>query len=57
MDKGHDNTRVYAECEGRCCQPVIPLRGAKANQVALPLVVGGRLFARIARHTPRFRDL
>jgi hypothetical protein len=26
MDKGYDNTRVYAECEERGCDPVIPLR-------------------------------
>ncbi len=56
-DKGYDNTRVYTECEERGCEPVIPLRGAKANQVALPLALGGRLFPRIARHTQRFRDL
>jgi hypothetical protein len=28
MDKGYDNNRVYAECEERGCEPVIPLRGA-----------------------------
>jgi hypothetical protein len=32
MDKGYDNTRVYRECEERGVEPVIPLRGAKANQ-------------------------
>ena len=57
MDKGYDNTRVYAECEERGCEPVIPLRGAKANQPALPIALGGRLFPRIPRHTQRFRDL
>jgi hypothetical protein len=57
MDKGYDNTRVYAECEARNCDPVIPLRGAKSNQPALPLALGGRLFPRIPRHTQRFRDL
>jgi hypothetical protein len=57
MDKGYDNTRVYAECEARGCEPVIPLRGAKKNQPALPLAIGGRLFPRIPRHTQRFRDL
>jgi hypothetical protein len=57
MDKGYDNTRVYAECEERGCEPVIPLRGAKANQPALPLALGGRLFPRIPRHSQRFRDL
>jgi hypothetical protein len=57
MDKGYDNNRVYAECEERGCEPVIPLRGAKANQPALPLAIGGRLFPRIPRHTQRFRDL
>jgi hypothetical protein len=56
-DKGYDNTRVYAEIEERECEPVIPLRGAKANQVALPLALGGRLFPRIGRHTPRFKIL
>jgi hypothetical protein len=57
MDKGYDNSRVYAECEQRGCEPVIPLRGAKANQRALPVAVGGRLFPRIPRHTQRWRDL
>ncbi len=57
MDKGYDNNRVYAECEARGCEPVIPLRGAKANQPALALALGGRLFPRIPRHTQRFRDL
>ena len=57
MDKGYDNNRVYAECEERGCEPVIPLRGAKANQPALPIALGGRLFPRIPRHTQRFRDL
>jgi Transposase DDE domain len=57
MDKGYDNARVYAECEARDVEPVIPLRGAKKNQPALPLAIGGRLFPRIPRHTQRFRDL
>jgi hypothetical protein len=57
MDKGYDNTRVYAECAERGVAPVIPLRGAKKNQPALPLATGGRLFPRIPRHTQRFRDL
>ena len=57
MDKGYDITRVYAECEARGIDPVIPLRGAKANQVALPLALGGRLFPRIPRHSKRFKAL
>jgi Transposase DDE domain len=57
MDKGYDNTRVYAECEERGCEPVIPLRGVKGKQPVLPIGVGGRLFPRIPRHTQRFRDL
>jgi hypothetical protein len=57
MDKGYDNNRVYAECEERGCEPIIPLRGAKANQPALPLGIGGRLFPRIPRHTQRWRSL
>lgn len=56
MDKGYDNTRIYAECEARDCLPVIPLRGAKA-QMVIPITSGGRLFPHIARHTQRFRDL
>src|SRR6266511_371427 len=56
-DKGYDNARVHAECEARGCDPVIPLRGAKKNQPALPLALGGRLFPRIPRHTQRFKDL
>jgi hypothetical protein len=56
-DKGYDVTRCYAEIEARGCDPVIPLRGAKGKQVALPVAVGGRLFPRIARHTDRFKRL
>jgi hypothetical protein len=57
MDKGYDAIRVYDECELRGCEPVIPLKGAKANQPALPLALGVRLFPRIPRHTERFRGL
>lgn len=37
--------------------PFIPLKGAAANQPALPLALGGRLFPRIPRHTQRFKNL
>jgi hypothetical protein len=57
MDKGYDNNRVYAECEERGCEPVIPMRGVKGKQIALPIGIGGRFFPRIPRHTERFRDL
>jgi hypothetical protein len=57
MDKGYDNNRVYAECEARGCEPVIPLRGVKGKQPALPIGIGGRLLPRIPRHTQRWRDL
>jgi hypothetical protein len=58
MDKGYDNTRVYAECEARGVSPVVPLRGAKGKHTVIPLTpTGGRLFPHIARHTERFRDL
>jgi hypothetical protein len=57
MDKGYDNARVYAECEARECEPVIPLRGAKSRQTVMPIALGGRLFPRIPRHSQRFRDL
>jgi hypothetical protein len=56
-DMGYDNNRVYVEIEERGCEPVIPLRGAKAKQPALPLALGGRYFPRIPRHSQRFRDL
>ena len=56
-DKGYDVSRVYHECEERGCDPVIPMKGAKGKQVALPLATGGRNFPRIARHTERFRML
>lgn len=56
MDKGYDNNRVYAECEERGVEPVIPLRGARGKQPAM-LGLGGRYFPRIPRHTQRFRDL
>jgi Transposase DDE domain len=57
MDKRYDNTRVYAECEERGCEPVIPLRGVKGKQPILPIGVGGRLLPRIPRHAQRWRDL
>lgn len=57
MDKGYDNSRVYAECEARGVDPVIPLRGTKGKQTVIPLSTGGRLFPHIARHTERFRKL
>jgi DDE family transposase len=58
MDKGYDNARVYAECEERGCEPVIPLRGVRnAKQPVVPLGIGGRLFHRIRRDSQRFRDL
>jgi IS5 family transposase len=56
-DKGYDNNRVYDECEERGCEPIIPLRGVRGKQVALPLALGGRLFPRIPRHTERFRTM
>jgi hypothetical protein len=46
MDKGYDNSRVYAECEECGCEPIIPLRGAR-KQTMMPLALGGRLFPRI----------
>jgi hypothetical protein len=57
MDKGYDAARVYAECEARGVEPVIPIRGAKANQQVLPVATGGRMFPRIARGTDRFKNL
>ena len=56
-DKGYDVTRVYAECEERGVEPVIPLRGQKGRQTVMPIGIGGRLFPRIPRHSQRFRDL
>jgi Transposase DDE domain len=56
LDKGYDHERVYAECEERGCEPVIPLRGLKGKQPVLPIGVGGRLLPRIPRHTQRWRD-
>lgn len=57
MDKGYDNARVYAECEARGVDPVIPIRGGKAKQPVLPVATGGRMFPRIARGTERFKSL
>ena len=57
MDRGYDHPRVYAECEERGCDPVIPMRGVKGKQIVLPVAVGGRLFPRIPRHSERFRTL
>jgi len=56
-DKAYDHNFVYAECEARGCEPIIPLRGTKKNQPALPLAIGGRLFPHTPRHTQRFKDL
>lgn len=57
MDKGYDASRVYDECESRGVDPVIPIKGTKANQVVLPVATGGRMFPRIARGTERFKSL
>lgn len=57
MDKAYDASRVYAECEQRGCDPVIPMKGTKGKQIVLPVATGGRLFPRIARHTEQFRSL
>jgi hypothetical protein len=57
MDKGYDITLVYGECEARGALPVVPLRGTKGKQPAVPVATGGRLFPHIARHTERFRNL
>lgn len=32
MDKGYDNSRVYAECEERGCEPIIPLRALASRR-------------------------
>jgi Transposase DDE domain len=57
MDKGYDVERVHAECEGRDCHPVVPMKGMKGKQPVLPITTGSRLFPHIARHTERFRKL
>lgn len=56
-DKGYDHPCVYAECEERGCDPVIPMRGAKGKHLPMRVATGGRLFPRIARHTEQFRTL
>lgn len=56
-DKGYDAVRVYAEIEARGPDPVIPLKGVRGKQIALPIGIGGRLFPRIPRHSERFRTL
>ena len=57
MDMGYDNNRVYAECEERGVNPVIPLRGER-DQVIWPATdTPTRFNPRIQRHTQRFRDL
>lgn len=56
-DKGYDNTRAYAKIEERGCEPIIPLRGARANQAVMPIGIGGRLFPRIAPHSAVPRSL
>lgn len=43
-----NNTRIYAECETRGVDPVVPLRGTKSKQPALPLTTGGE-FAHLKR--------
>jgi hypothetical protein len=57
MDKGYDAVRVYSECEQRGVDPIIPLKGGKANQPALPLALGGRLFPRVPRHSQEWKAL
>jgi Transposase DDE domain len=40
-DKGYDNSRVYAECEERDVEPVIPLRGVKVSSQSCPSALAG----------------
>jgi len=56
-DKGYDAARVYAEIEARGADPVIPIKGVRGKQIALPIGIGGRMFPRIPRHSQRFSDL
>lgn len=57
MDKAYDSVRVHDECGERGVDPVIPLKGARGKQLAMPIGIGGRYFPRIPRHSQRFRDL
>jgi Transposase DDE domain len=56
-DKAYDSVRVHDECAERGVLPVIPIKGAKANQTVMPIATGGRLFPRIPRHSERFKNL
>jgi hypothetical protein len=41
MDKGYDNARVYAECEARECDPVIPLAARRRSSQSCPSASAG----------------
>ncbi len=56
-DKAYDSVRVHDECAERGVDPVIPIKGSKANQTVMPIATGGRLFPHIPRHSQRFKDL
>jgi hypothetical protein len=57
MDKGYDAVRIYDECEGRGCAPIIPLKG-KSDQMIWPATDRPTRFnTRVQRHTKRWRDL
>jgi hypothetical protein len=58
MDKGYDSERVHSECEARGVHPVIPVKGARTVQLALPFKGNPtRSNPTISRHSQEYRDL
>lgn len=58
MDKGYDTVAIHDGFEARACHPVVPIKGKKASQVALPpSAKPSRFNPAIQRHTERFRSL
>jgi hypothetical protein len=58
MDKGYDSERVHSECETRGVHPVVPIKGARTVQLAMPFKGNPtRSNPHISRHSQEYRDL
>jgi hypothetical protein len=58
MDKGYDGERIHSECESRGIHPVIPIKGGRTVQLAMPFKGNPtRGNPHISRHSQEYRDL